>query len=82
VIRVLAVDDHALLRDGIAALIAGEEDIAPICEASFLGLTRGIIGSHSRSGFGYDRAFRGTIIAALACGIKPSSVLSVLRYWS
>jgi DNA-binding NarL/FixJ family response regulator len=34
VIRVLAVDDHPLLRDGIAALIGGEEDIKLIGEAS------------------------------------------------
>jgi DNA-binding NarL/FixJ family response regulator len=34
VIRVLAVDDHPLLRDGIAALIEGEQDIALIGEAS------------------------------------------------
>jgi DNA-binding NarL/FixJ family response regulator len=34
VIRVLAVDDHPLLREGIAALIAGEEDMELIGEAS------------------------------------------------
>jgi DNA-binding NarL/FixJ family response regulator len=34
VIRVLAIDDHPLLRDGIAALIGGEEDMALIGEAS------------------------------------------------
>jgi DNA-binding NarL/FixJ family response regulator len=34
VIRVLAVDDHPLLRDGIAALIGSEEDIELIGEAS------------------------------------------------
>jgi len=34
VIRVLAVDDHPLLREGIAALIATEEDIELIGEAS------------------------------------------------
>jgi DNA-binding NarL/FixJ family response regulator len=34
VIRVLAVDDHPLLRDGIAALIAGEDDMELIGEAS------------------------------------------------
>jgi DNA-binding NarL/FixJ family response regulator len=34
VIRVLAVDDHPLLRDGIAALIGGEEDLELIGEAS------------------------------------------------
>ena len=33
-IRVLAVDDHPLLREGIAALIATEEDIELIGEAS------------------------------------------------
>jgi DNA-binding NarL/FixJ family response regulator len=34
VIRVLAVDDHPLLRDGIGALMGGEEDMALIGEAS------------------------------------------------
>jgi DNA-binding NarL/FixJ family response regulator len=34
VIRVLAVDDHPLLRDGIAALIGSEEDMKLIGEAS------------------------------------------------
>jgi DNA-binding NarL/FixJ family response regulator len=34
VIRVLAVDDHPLLREGIAALIATEEDMELIGEAS------------------------------------------------
>jgi two-component system, NarL family, response regulator len=34
VIRVLATDDHPLLRDGIAALIGGEEDMELIGEAS------------------------------------------------
>jgi DNA-binding NarL/FixJ family response regulator len=34
VIRVLAVDDHPLLRDGIAALIGSEEGITLIGEAS------------------------------------------------
>ena len=33
-IRVLAVDDHPLLRDGIAALIADETDIALVGEAA------------------------------------------------
>lgn len=33
-IRVLAVDDHPLLRDGIGALMGGEEDMALIGEAS------------------------------------------------
>jgi DNA-binding NarL/FixJ family response regulator len=33
-IRVLTVDDHPLLRDGIAALIASEEDMELIGEAS------------------------------------------------
>jgi DNA-binding NarL/FixJ family response regulator len=33
VIRVLTVDDHPLLRNGIAALIGGEEDMALIGEA-------------------------------------------------
>ena len=33
-IRVLAVDDHPLLRDGIAALIGSEEDMKLIGEAS------------------------------------------------
>jgi hypothetical protein len=27
-IRILAVDDHVLLRDGIAALVAGQSDIS------------------------------------------------------
>jgi DNA-binding NarL/FixJ family response regulator len=34
VIRVLAVDDHPLLRDGIAALLGSEEDMELIGEAS------------------------------------------------
>jgi DNA-binding NarL/FixJ family response regulator len=34
VIRVLAVDDHALLREGIAALIGSEEDMEMVGEAS------------------------------------------------
>jgi YesN/AraC family two-component response regulator len=34
VIRVLAVDDHALLREGIAALIGSEEDMELVAEAS------------------------------------------------
>lgn len=34
VIRVLAVDDHPLLRGGIAALIAGQSDIELVGEAS------------------------------------------------
>jgi DNA-binding NarL/FixJ family response regulator len=34
VIRVLAVDDHPLLREGIAALIGSEEDMELIAEAS------------------------------------------------
>lgn len=33
-IRVLAVDDHALLRDGIAALIASQSDMELVGEAS------------------------------------------------
>jgi two-component system, NarL family, response regulator len=33
-IRVLAVDDHALIRDGIAALIANQEDMSLVGEAS------------------------------------------------
>src|SRR5713101_7808180 len=32
-IRVLVVDDHALLRDGIAALIAGQPDMEVVAEA-------------------------------------------------
>ena len=32
-IRVLVVDDHPLLRDGIAALLAGEESMAMVGEA-------------------------------------------------
>jgi two-component system, NarL family, response regulator len=34
VIRVLSVDDHALLRDGIAALIANQSDMELVAEAS------------------------------------------------
>jgi len=34
VIRILAVDDHPLLLEGIAALIAGEEDMELIAEGS------------------------------------------------
>jgi DNA-binding NarL/FixJ family response regulator len=34
VIRVLAVDDHALLRDGIAALIGNQSDMELVGEAS------------------------------------------------
>lgn len=33
-IRILAVDDHPLIRDGIAALMRGEEDLELIGEAS------------------------------------------------
>jgi DNA-binding NarL/FixJ family response regulator len=33
-IRVLAVDDHALLREGIAALIGGQEDMELVAEAA------------------------------------------------
>lgn len=33
-IRVLAVDDHALLRKGIAAILASQEDISLVAEAS------------------------------------------------
>lgn len=33
-IRVLAVDDHPLLRGGIAALIAGQSDMELVAEAS------------------------------------------------
>jgi DNA-binding NarL/FixJ family response regulator len=33
-IRILAVDDHPLLRDGIAALIAGQQDMCLAAEAS------------------------------------------------
>jgi len=34
VIRILAVDDHPLLRDGLAALIGNEQDMELIAEAS------------------------------------------------
>jgi len=34
VIRILAVDDHVLLRDGIAALIAGQPDMAVVAEGA------------------------------------------------
>ena len=33
-IRILAVDDHPLLRDGIAALVGGEDDMEMVAEAS------------------------------------------------
>jgi DNA-binding NarL/FixJ family response regulator len=33
-IRILAVDDHALLREGIAALVAGQADMSLVGEAS------------------------------------------------
>ena len=33
-IRILAVDDHALLREGIAALVAGQSDMSLVGEAS------------------------------------------------
>src|SRR6266700_1669452 len=33
-IKVLAVDDHPLLREGIAAVIEGEEDIELVAEAA------------------------------------------------
>jgi hypothetical protein len=33
-IRVLTVDDHALLRHGIAALVNGESDMKLVAEAS------------------------------------------------
>jgi len=34
VIRILAVDDHWLLRDGIAALVAGQSDMQLVAQAS------------------------------------------------
>jgi DNA-binding NarL/FixJ family response regulator len=34
VIRILAVDDHVLLRDGIAALVAGQSDMKVVAEGS------------------------------------------------
>jgi DNA-binding NarL/FixJ family response regulator len=33
-IRVLSVDDHALLREGVAALLAGQSDMTLVAEAS------------------------------------------------
>src|SRR6201992_4330762 len=33
-IRILSVDDHPLLRQGIAALVGGQEDMRVIAEAS------------------------------------------------
>ena len=33
-IRIMAVDDHALLREGIAALVAGQADMRLVAEAS------------------------------------------------
>ena len=32
-IRILAVDDHALLRDGIAGLVAGQSDMSLVAQA-------------------------------------------------
>ena len=34
VIRILAVDDHSLLRGGIAALIGGQSDMKLVAEAA------------------------------------------------
>ena len=34
VIRVLTVDDHALIREGVAALIANQKDMRLVGEAS------------------------------------------------
>ena len=46
-IRVLAVDDHALLRKGIRALVGAEPDMQLVAEAATreeaIGLNRGII---------------------------------------
>src|SRR6202158_4970652 len=33
-VRILAVDDHALLREGIAGLVAGQSDMSLVAEAS------------------------------------------------
>jgi DNA-binding NarL/FixJ family response regulator len=33
-IRILAVDDHALLREGVAALVAGQSDMSLVAQAS------------------------------------------------
>src|SRR5438105_11622312 len=33
-IRILAVDDHALLREGIAGLVAGQSDMSLVAQAS------------------------------------------------
>ena len=33
-IRILAVDDHPLLRDGIAALVSGQDDMEMVAEQS------------------------------------------------
>src|SRR5262245_10138511 len=33
-IRVLVVDDHPVLRDGVMALLAGQEDLTVVAEAS------------------------------------------------
>jgi hypothetical protein len=32
-IRILAVDDHALLREGIAGLVAGQSDMTLVAQA-------------------------------------------------
>ena len=34
IIRILAVDDHPLLREGIAALVASQSDMKLVAEAS------------------------------------------------
>jgi len=33
-IRILCVDDHQLLREGIAAVVEGQSDMKLVCEAT------------------------------------------------
>ncbi len=47
-IRFLMVDDHALLREGIAALLAGEQDMAVVGSAAKSWSSSGRYGPTSR----------------------------------